>query len=75
MTPEVQSHIFDKFYQGEQNRNIEDNGLGLALVKKIVTLCNGTVAVESRPDEGSVFTVRLQWTSNENRDFAASISG
>lgn len=59
MTPEVQSHIFDKFYQGEQNRNIEGNGLGLALVKKIVTLCNGTVAVESRPDEGSVFTVRL----------------
>ena len=52
-------HIFDKFYQGEQNRNIEGNGLGLALVKKIVTLCNGTVAVESRPDEGSVFTVRL----------------
>ena len=59
MSEEVQKHIFDKFYQGEQNRNIEGNGLGLALVKKIVTLCNGTVAVESRPDEGSVFTVRL----------------
>ena len=59
MTPEVQAHIFDKFYQGEHNRNIEGNGLGLALVSKIISLCHGRIEVESRPDEGSAFTVWL----------------
>ncbi|WP_024736089.1 HAMP domain-containing sensor histidine kinase [Enterocloster asparagiformis] len=59
MSPEVQAHIFDKFYQGEQNRNIEGNGLGLALVFKIISLCNGRIHVESRPDEGAAFTVYL----------------
>lgn len=59
MTPEIQTHIFDKFYQGEQNRHIEGNGLGLALVKKIIALCDGEITVDSRPDEGSAFTVRL----------------
>ena len=59
MTGEVLSHIFDKFYQGERNRNVEGNGLGLALVKKIIDLCQGTISVESQPDQGSVFTVRL----------------
>lgn len=59
MTGEVLSHIFDKFYQGERNRNVEGNGLGLALVKKIIDLCQGTISVESQPDQGSVFRVRL----------------
>lgn len=59
MTGEVLSHIFDKFYQGERNRNVEGNGLGLALVKKIIDLCQGTISVESQPGQGSVFTVRL----------------
>ncbi len=59
MTEEVQSHIFDKFYQGEKNRNMEGNGLGLALVKKIIELCDGTISVKSQPDHGSVFTVRF----------------
>ena len=59
MTPEVPTHIFDKFYQGERGRNIEGNGLGLALVKKIVTLCGGTVDIESQPDCGSVFRMWL----------------
>ncbi len=59
MSPDIQAHIFDKFYQGERNRNMEGNGLGLALVKKIITLCGGTISVDSRPDEGAAFTVRL----------------
>ncbi|MDO4327102.1 MAG: HAMP domain-containing sensor histidine kinase [bacterium] len=59
MTEEVQAHIFDKFYQAESSRTIEGNGLGLALVKKILSLCGGNIQVKSLPDYGSSFTVFL----------------
>ncbi len=59
MSEEVQKHIFEKFYQGDSSRTTEGNGLGLALVKRIVVLCNGTVTVKSAPGSGSVFTVTL----------------
>lgn len=59
MTPEVQKHIFDKFYQGERNRNITGNGLGLALVKKITELCGGSIKATSQPGKGSSFTIWL----------------
>ena len=59
MTEEVQKHMFDKFYQAEGSRSIEGNGLGLALVKKILSLCGGTINVVSTPNLGSSFTVRL----------------
>ena len=47
MTEEVQKHMFDKFYQAEGSRSMEGNGLGLALVKKILSLCGGTIEVTS----------------------------
>ena len=59
MTEDVRKHIFDKFYQEAHSRNVEGNGLGLSLVKKIVTLCNGEIRVESSPDGGSAFMVWL----------------
>ena len=59
MTPEVQKHIFEKFYQGDPSRHVEGNGLGLALVKRIVDLCEGTIQVESAPGEGSCFLISL----------------
>ena len=59
MSEEVQKHIFDKFYQAEGSRSMEGNGLGLALVKKILSLCGGTIEVTSQPDLGSKFTVKL----------------
>ena len=59
MTEEVQKHIFDKFYQAEGSRSMEGNGLGLTLVKKILSLCGGTIEVTSQPDLGSKFTVKL----------------
>lgn len=59
MTDEVKKHIFEKFYQGDATHKAEGNGLGLALVKRIVELCDGSVSVESTLGNGSVFTVEL----------------
>ena len=59
MTEEVQKHIFEKFYQGDSSRMAEGNGLGLALVKRIVELCKGTILVESSPGKGAEFIINL----------------
>ena len=59
MSDEVKTHIFDRFYQGDASRSIEGNGLGLALVHKIITLCGGTIFAESKPGKGSRFLVCL----------------
>ena len=60
MTEEIKKHAFDKFFQGEHSHNIQGNGLGLALVKRIVSLCGGKVYIESKKDKGTTVTVILQ---------------
>jgi signal transduction histidine kinase len=59
--PGDRSQIFEPFYRGKEvvEAQIHGNGLGLSLVKQIVEAHNGKVEVESRPGEGSKFTVRL----------------
>ena len=51
--------MFEKLYQGDSSRKAEGSGLGLALVKRIIELCRGSIAVESAPGRGTAFTVRL----------------
>ena len=59
MDEEVQKHIFEKFYQGDSSRKAEGNGLGLALVKRIIDLCRGEIMVQSTPGKGTTFQVAL----------------
>ncbi|MCI9168199.1 MAG: HAMP domain-containing histidine kinase [Dorea sp.] len=59
MADNTQRFIFDKFYQGDTSHHMEGNGLGLPLVKRILELHKGTVAVKSQAGRGSTFIVRL----------------
>jgi two-component system OmpR family sensor kinase len=61
---EEQDRVFEELYRGENARSIEGSGLGLAFVKRIVSLHHGELTLRSRQDQqhGTVFSVRLPVT-------------
>lgn len=59
MTEEEKKHIFERFYRADASRTTEGYGLGLAIVKRVAELHKAEIAVESVPDHGSKFIVRM----------------
>lgn len=60
ISKEVGEHIFEKFYQGDNSHATRGNGLGLALVKRVIDIMQGEISVESVVGEGSAFTVKIR---------------
>ncbi len=56
----AKKHIFDKFYQEDSSRKQEGNGLGLALVKRIVDMSGGSIEAENLPECGCRFNILLK---------------
>ena len=52
-------HLFDPYYQGDSSHSRQGLGLGLSIAQRITELCRGTISVESKVSEGSIFKVAL----------------
>lgn len=68
ISPETGKRIFDKFYQGDTSHAKEGNGLGLALVKKVIDVIGGEISVESEEGKGSTFSITIKNVVNEGKE-------
>lgn len=68
ISEEDQAKIFDRFYQVNNREMNLGSGVGLAFTKRLVELHHGNIAVESKPGEGSVFSVTIPMSEVFYRD-------
>ncbi|MBI3803632.1 MAG: HAMP domain-containing histidine kinase [Nitrospirae bacterium] len=61
IAPEALSRVFESFYQAEESRTSGGSGLGLTIVKELVTLLKGRVSIRSEYGKGATFTVSLPY--------------
>lgn len=59
ISEESKSRIFERFYQGDSSRADDGNGLGLAIVNKIIEISGGKIYFESEVGKGTRFTIEL----------------
>jgi signal transduction histidine kinase len=61
LEPGLAAHVFERFWRADPSRSARDggSGLGLAISKAIVDAHRGTIACESAPEKGTIFTVTL----------------
>jgi signal transduction histidine kinase/DNA-binding response OmpR family regulator len=61
MTEEQVNKLYDEYtrFNTEANRTTEGTGLGMSITRSLILMMNGEISVESDPDKGSTFTVRL----------------
>lgn len=59
MNEKTLAMIFDSFYRAKNVTNIEGTGMGLSILSKSIKMLKGEINVESAPDKGSVFIVKL----------------
>ena len=71
LSEEAQKHIFDKFYQADTSHKQEGNGLGLALVKRILTIEKGQITAFNIPEGGCRITVTLR--ADEHRTYSKGL--
>jgi signal transduction histidine kinase len=70
-------HIFEPFYRGKGvvARQVRGNGLGLALVQRLVAAHGGRMSVSTRASSGSAFTIHLPAADPDGEAFSAAADG
>ncbi|MBL0329515.1 MAG: PAS domain S-box protein [Bacteroidetes bacterium] len=64
ISKEDQKHLFERFFRGHNATHIQGTGLGLSIVARYAQLMNGSVAIESEENKGTIFTIKLFYENN-----------